>query len=131
MDFIGGADGAFEPGHDLRGEFETEIHALGANVKDQVARCRNSMAGTRTNFMEWMEFGWTWQAEEAVPGIGTEAHDAGKSAIEGAKTHAAKKRRKISAEGKDRNTILVTGIDSHNEKNRDLGKWRGDELRES
>ena len=34
VDFVGGGDGAFEASHDLRGELETEIHALGADVKD-------------------------------------------------------------------------------------------------
>src|SRR5579863_5399689 len=46
--FIGGADRLVQPSHDLRSEFKTQIHPLGANVKDQVTWCRNSMARTRT-----------------------------------------------------------------------------------
>jgi hypothetical protein len=65
-----------------------------------------------------MKFGRTWRAKEAVPGIGTEAQDAGKSAFEGAKTDGAKKRGEIGAEGKDLDAISVTGIDRDDEKNR-------------
>ena len=34
VDFVGGSDGPFEASHDLGGELETEIHALGTDVKD-------------------------------------------------------------------------------------------------
>jgi len=33
VDFVGGSDGSLEASKDLRGQFETEIHALGADVK--------------------------------------------------------------------------------------------------
>ena len=59
------------------------------------------MARAGADFAEGMKFGRTWRAKEAVPGIGTEAHDAGESAFEGAKTDRAKKRGEIGAEGKD------------------------------
>jgi hypothetical protein len=39
-----------------------------------------------------MKFGGARQAEEPVPGIGTEAHDARESVFEGAKTDGAQKR---------------------------------------
>ena len=31
-------------GHDLRGQFEAEVHALGSNVEENVARCGDGMA---------------------------------------------------------------------------------------
>src|SRR5215469_7429818 len=114
----------------VRRTTETEIHALGANVKEQVSGCRNSMARARANFMEGMEFARTWRAEERVPGIGAEAHDAGESTIEGAETDGAKQAREIRAERKDRDTIFGTGIDGDDKKNCDFGEWRGNELRE-
>jgi hypothetical protein len=81
------------------------------------------------NFTEGMKFGRTWRAKEAVPGIGTEAQDAGKSAFEGSKTDSAKKRGEIGTEGKDPDAISVTGIDRDDEKNRGVGEWRGNGLR--
>jgi hypothetical protein len=77
-----------------------------------------------------MKFGRTWRAKEAVPGIGTEAQDAGKRAFEGAKTDGATKRGEIGAKGKDPDAISVTGIDRDDEKNRGVGEWRGNGLRD-
>jgi hypothetical protein len=77
-----------------------------------------------------MKFRRTWRAKEAVPGIGTEAQDAGESAFEGAKTHGAKKRGEIGAEGKDPGAIFVTGIDLYDEKNCRICERRGNGLRD-
>ena len=89
------------------------------------------MPRARANFMEGMEFGRTWQAEEAVPGVGPEPHDAGESAIEGTKTDGAEKRREIGAEREGRGTIVVTGLDRDDKKNCDFCKRRGNELRQT
>ena len=37
MHFIDNGNGLADPGHDLRGQLETEVHAFGANVKEQIA----------------------------------------------------------------------------------------------
>jgi hypothetical protein len=79
--------------------------------------------------MEGMKFGRTWRAKEAVPGIGTDAQDAGESAFGGAKTHGAKKRGEIGAERKNSGAISVTGIDLDNEKNCGVCEGRGNGLR--
>ena len=81
--------------------------------------------------MEGMEFGRTWRAEQAVPGIGTEAHNAGQSALGGAKTNSTQKCREIGAEGKDRGAIFLTGIDRDDKKNGEFCEWRGNGLRKS
>jgi hypothetical protein len=81
--------------------------------------------------MKGMEFGRPWQAKEAVPGLRTEPHDAGKTTIEAAKTNCAQKRRKIGAKGKNRCPVFVSGIDCDHKKNRDLCEWRRNELGES
>ena len=94
MDFVGGGDGALQARHDLHGELETEIHALGADVKEQVAGRGDGVARAGAKFTKGMKFRRARRAEEAVPGVGTEAHDAGESGFKIAKTHGAQKARR-------------------------------------
>ena len=128
VDFIDGGDGAPEASQDLRSELEAEIHALGADVKHQIARCGDSVARAGAKFTKGMKFGRARQAEKTVPRIGTEAHDAGKRTFEGTKSDGPQKRREISAERKDRDSIFVTGIDRDYEKNSGLCERGGNEL---
>ena len=60
---------------------------------------RDSVPRAGTNFTEGMKFSRARRAEEAVPGVGTEAHDAGKIVFQGTKTDGTQKRGEISAEG--------------------------------
>ena len=53
------------------------------------------------NFTEGMKFSRARRAEEAIPGVGAEAHDAREIVFHGAKTDGAQKRGEIGAEGKD------------------------------
>jgi hypothetical protein len=78
-----------------------------------------------------MKFGWTWQAEEAVPGIRTNPQNAGQGAVEIAKTDASKKRGEIRTEGKNGCTMIISGIHCDHEKNCDLREPRRNELRKS
>ena len=92
MHFIGCGNGTIEASHDLHSELKTQIHPLGANVKNNVTRCGDGVSRSRANFAKGMELGWARQAEQPVPGIRAEAHYARKSTIEGAKTNRTKKR---------------------------------------
>ncbi len=80
--------------------------------------------------MEGMKFGRTRRSEKAVPSIRTEAHDAGESAFEGAKTDGPLKRGEIGREGKNRDAIFVTGIDGDDKKNCGACERRGNGLRD-
>ena len=64
-----------------------------------------------------MKFGRAWRAKKAIPGVGTEAHDAGERTFEIAKTNGAQKGRKIGAKGEDRGAIFVAGINYDHKKN--------------
>ena len=81
--------------------------------------------------MEGMKFGRTWQAKEAVPGVGTEAPNAGESTFGGAKTDSPKKRGEIGAERKNPGAISVTGIELEDEKNGGVHERSGNGLRNS
>jgi len=128
VDFVGGGDGAFEASHDLRGQLETKVHVLGADMKDQVAWRRDCMARSGPDFPERMEFARTWRTKKTVPGIGTEAHDAGERTFESPKTDGPQKRRKIGAERKDRDPIFITVIYREDEKNGGLCQRGGNQL---
>jgi hypothetical protein len=41
--FVRRGNGAAEPRHDLCSQFEAQIHACGANMKEDVARCCDSV----------------------------------------------------------------------------------------
>ena len=89
------------------------------------------MSGSRENLLERMKFRRTWRAEQAVPGIGTNPHNAGQGAVKIAKANTSKKRREICTEGKNRCTMIVSGIDCDHKKNCDLRERRRNELRKS
>src|SRR5215469_2377601 len=128
VNFVAGRDGAFEASHDLRGELETKIHTLGADMKHQIASRGDSMARAGPNFIKGMKFSRPRRAEKTVPPIGTDAHDAGQGTFERAKTDGPQKRREIGAEGKDRGAIFVTGIDRDDEKHGGFCKRSRNEL---
>jgi serine/threonine protein kinase len=90
----------------------------------------NGVARARANFAEGMKLGWPRRAEQAFPGVGTDAHDAGERAFEVAKTNGTQKRGEIGTEGKYRDAIFVTRIDRDDEKNCGPCERRGNELRD-
>ena len=89
------------------------------------------MARAGADLAEGMQLRRARRAEEAVPGVGTEAHDAGESGFRVAKTNRAQKPRQIRAERKNGGAIFVKGIDGEDEKNGGAGERPGDGLRDS
>src|ERR1700721_1690671 len=80
MHFVDRRNGVADPGHDLGRQFETEIHALGANVKDEIAGCRHGMARAGLDFPKGMQFRRPRLPKEPVPCVGSNPHHAGKVA---------------------------------------------------
>ncbi len=77
MHFIDRGDGVAEPGHDLRRQFETEIHALGANVKQEIAGRRDGMARAGFDFAKRMQFRRPRLTKQPVPRVRSDPHHAG------------------------------------------------------
>ncbi len=75
------------------------------------------MARAGTNLAERMQVRGTRRAEEAVPGGGTEAHDARQSRFDVAKTDSAQEPGKVWTERKNGCPIFVGRFDVHHEKN--------------
>ena len=71
-----------ELSHDLRRQFETQVHALGANVKDEIARRRDRMARAGFDFPKRMQFRRPRLAEQPVPGVGANPHHTGEISLD-------------------------------------------------
>ena len=79
--FVRRGDGAAQPRHDLRRQLEAEIHARGADMEEDVARRRDGVM-LAADLAERMQFLRPRRAEQPVPGVGAERHDAGQPALE-------------------------------------------------
>ena len=66
---------AAEPRHDLRRQFEAQIHPRGADVKQDVARRRDGVMPA-VDLAERMQILRPWLAEQPIPCVGAEPHDA-------------------------------------------------------
>ena len=89
VDFVRRRNGAPKPRHDLRGKLKAEVHPLRADVKDQVARCRDRVSRTGADFAEGMQLPGAGHPEQALPSFGAEPHDAGEDSFGVAKTYRA------------------------------------------
>ena len=98
MHLIHRGDRVAEPCHDLRREFEAEIHATGADVKQQIAWRGDGMARSRPNFAERMQFVRARVAEQPIPDVGAEPHHTGETRLQIAEFHGAEQRRKVCTE---------------------------------
>src|SRR4029077_4746741 len=87
-----------EPRHDMHSTFEAEIHTLGADVEQQVARRGNRMARSCANLPERVQLCRPRLPKEPVPRVGPKAHDAGEAPFKVAKFHCPQQRGEISAE---------------------------------
>ena len=83
--------------HDQARQLEAQIHALGADVKQDVARRGDRVARSGAEFPERVQLGRARLAEQAVPNRRSEPDDAGQSAFEVAKADGAQQRREIGA----------------------------------
>ena len=113
--FVGRRDGTAEPRHDLGRQFEAQIHAHGADMKEDVARrCDSVMLAA--DFAERMQFLRPRRAEQPVPGVGAERHDTGQPAVEVAEADGALKPGQVAAQGAHGGVTRRSGIHRHHER---------------
>ena len=91
-------DGVAELGHDLRRHFEAQVHSLGADMEQEIARRRDCVARSGPELAERVEFSRTRAPEQPVPGVGTDAEHAGEAGLEVAKLNRANQTREVRAE---------------------------------
>ena len=75
--------------HDLRRQLEAEVHALGANVKHEIARRRDRVARTGLDLPKGMQLRRPRLAEQPVPRLGPDPHHAGEISLDVAETDRA------------------------------------------
>ena len=97
MHFLDGGDGTPDAGHDLGRELEAQIHALGADMEQEISGGRDRMARAAAKFAERMELGRARRAEQPVPRLRTDSHHAGQAGLDVAKLDRPQQRRQVRA----------------------------------
>ncbi len=104
--------------HDLRRDLETQVHPLGADMKQEVSRRCDRVARSGPELAERVKFGRARVAEQPVPGVGADAHDAGEAGLEIAKFNRANQARKVRAERPHGVDIVLALVDGHDQEDR-------------
>ena len=73
---------AVQPGHDLAGQLEAQIHPRRANVKEQVAGRADRMPAACADLAERVQSGRPRQSGQPVPGCRAEPGHAGQVAVQ-------------------------------------------------
>ena len=129
MHFVYRRNGISETRHDLRRKFEAQIHALRADVEQQVARRGNRVARSGANLPERMQLRRPRRSKEPVPRVGPKAHDAGEAPFKVAKFHRAQQRGEVSAERPHGRSIVGARVYCRDQEDRGAGERRGYRLR--
>lgn len=127
MDLIDRRNGAAEPGHDLRRQFETQIHAGRPDVKENIARRGNGMMHA-VNFAKGMEILWPRRSKETIPGFRAQPHYAGKSRFEIAEANRPQKRGKVGTQSANSDFVFPSGIDRYGQENGSPRQFGDDRL---
>ena len=67
--FVDGSDTVGQSGGDLRRELVAQVHPLGADVKEQVARRRRRETVAAVQLTEGVQVRWAWRPEQSVPRV--------------------------------------------------------------
>ena len=89
------------------------------------------MPGTGANLTKRMQLGGTRRAKKPVPYLGAEAQNAGQTGLDVAKSHRAQQSGEVSAERSNRDGMILTGVHSHDEEDREASQWGRDGLRDA
>ena len=76
MDFIDRRGRVADPGHDLGRQLEAQIHALGANVEEEIAGRGNRMARASLDLAKGVQLRRPRLAKETIPRVRANSHDA-------------------------------------------------------
>jgi hypothetical protein len=73
----------------LRRQLEAQIHALRADVEEQIAGRGDRMTRARLDFPEWMQLGWSRRPKDPIPNVRSKSHHAGKASLKIAEADCA------------------------------------------
>ena len=129
MHFVHRRNSVSETRHNLHRKFEAQIHALRADVEQQVARRGNRMARSCSNLPERMKLRGPGWSKEPVPRVGPEAHDAGEARFQVAKLHCSQQRREFCAERPQGRSMVETRVYGRDQEDRGACERRVHRLR--
>ena len=118
-----------ERNHDLRRQLETEVHALGADMEQQIPRCCDRLPRAGLDLSKRMQLCRPRIAEDPVPRLGADPHDAGEVSLDIAEADRAQQRREVAAKRPDGRTARLARVDRYDKKDRGPGKGLNDRLR--
>src|SRR5262249_18448641 len=117
--------------HDLHGQLETQVHALGPDMEENVARCGNGMARAGANLLKRMKLGRTRRTEELVPGIRSKSGDTGNARLNVAKLNSTHQSREVGAKSAQMRDCTLVLPDAQHQKNRGPRKRTNHSLRKN
>jgi hypothetical protein len=124
---VGCRDGAAQPRHDLRRKLEAHVHALGADVEEEIARRRRGVM-LALDLTKGMQLPGPRRAEQPVPGVGAEAHDAGQPAVGIAEADRAQQARQVGGKALHGLLMVRSVVHRHDEEHGGARQRRGDRL---
>ena len=107
-----------EPPHDLRRHLEAQVHPLGADMEQEIARSGDCVARSSPELAERVKFGRTRVPEQPIPGVGADSHHAGEPSFEVTKFNRANQAREVSAKGAHGGAIVLARVDCHHQEDR-------------
>ncbi len=119
---------AAETTHDLRGDLEAQVHPLGADMEQKVARGSDGVARSGPELAEGVKLSRARVAEQPVPGVGPNPHHAGKPGFEIAKFDRSNQARKVGAERARRGATVGARVYRHDQEDRGAGERRRNRL---
>ena len=128
--FVDGFESGADAGHDLGYQLEAEIHALGAEMEEEVGGSGRSVAIAGAEFFEGVELGGARiVGEEFVPGVGAERGDAGEAAFDAPEVDGTVDAGEVGDEIADGGVAGGVGFDCRDEENGGAGERGKDGLR--
>ena len=111
-----------EPDHQPPGELEAQVEAMGADVEEQVAGCRDGGVPGAGELGERMQAGRARPAEEAVPELGADADHARQRGLGDAEADRSPQPADVRQHVAD--LVLGAGVHGEDEEDRRLGERR-------
>ena len=129
MHLVDRGDRIAELRHDLRRDLEAQVHPLGANVEQQVARGCDRVARSGPELSEGVKFGRARVPEQPIPGVRPDSHHAREPGFEITKFNCANQAREVRAECPHAGAIVRAGVYGHDQEDRRAGQRRRYRLR--
>ena len=126
MDLVDGRDAVNQVGHHLSGQFETQVHPLGTDVEQQIARRGRSVARAAVQRAEGVQIERPRLTEQPIPDVGAERDDARQIATHVARSDSAHQGVEAAAYLPGALSMQGAGLDGQDEEDRGAGLRRVD-----